>query len=63
MGDESSHEVRSDMERAKTMTSFFDLIKQDDAGLKVIGIKSEAVRSRILEAVSGWLEKYRFPGT
>ena len=54
--------MRADMERAKAVQTFFDLIKMDENGLKAVGVKSEAVRAKILDAVSGWMDKYRFPG-
>lgn len=48
-------------ERIKTIGSFLDLIAMDNVALRDMGIRSEMVRSKVVNAVKNWSEKYRFP--
>jgi hypothetical protein len=54
--------LTADKEKAKSIPSFLELVKLDEPGLKKRGIRKEANREKLMEAVEAWLEKYRFPG-
>lgn len=54
-------ERRAEVEKSKQVRSFFDLIEMDDAALRNFGIRSELVRSKLLNAARNWRDKYRFP--
>lgn len=59
-----TEDMAADIARAKMITSFFDLIKYDETALRQeLGLVNDIVVDKLGQAISNWLEKYRFPGT
>ncbi|KAI3630823.1 hypothetical protein MIR68_012258 [Amoeboaphelidium protococcarum] len=58
---ELTMERKMEAERIKSIGSFLDLIAMDNVALRDMGIRSEMVRSKVVNAVKNWSEKYRFP--